>query len=113
MYKATEINNNASDFKVGDTVRFYVPTLVFNFQDKLASYYVGTGVITKAYISKETEAGHFGRGAVKGVSFGKIVFEVATDDKLAMDKCGAVSSYRPWKQTVSVVMGMPFGGIAK
>ena len=113
MYKATEINNNASDFKVGDTVRFYIPALVFNFQEKIANYYVGTGVITKASVSKEVDAGHFGRGHTKGATFGKTVFEITTDDKLGMDTTGSVSPYRSWKQTVTVVMGMPFGGLAK
>lgn len=115
MYKAAEINNNATDFKVGDTVRFYSPVPgTLQWGTMKANYFVGTGVITKTYVSKETEAGHFGHGIVKGATYGETVFEVETENTmlLRMSEEKAMD-YRPWKQTRKIVMGMPFGGLAK
>ena len=115
MYKTTEINNNASDFKVGDTVRFYLPVPgTRQWGTMKANYLVGTGTITKTYISKETEAGHFGHGVVKGVTYGEVVFEVETEDTMLLRMSEEYAeTYRPWKQTRKIVMGMPFGGLAK
>ena len=115
MYNATEISNIATDFKVGDTVRFYAPvpgTANWNMME--ANYFVGTGTITESYISKETESGHFGRGSVKGATWGKTVFVIETENTMLLrmhDK--SAIDYRPWKETRTVVMGMPFGGLAK
>lgn len=114
MYKVTEISNDASDFKVGDTVRFYTPNAgTVCWESKTAVYSVGTGVITKAYISRETEPSHFGRGSVKGATWGATCFEIETEAVYTLANDGSVVPYRAWKQKRVVVMGMPFGGLAK
>ena len=111
-FNANEIDNAAANFKVGDTVRFYIPS-VRDWKNKTASYAVGTGVIVKSAISKEVEPNHFGRGSVKGASFGEVIFTIETSESMAMGMNGDVSPFRSWNQKLSVVMGMPFGGLAK